>query len=59
MKTEKEKAKEILKERERAKKGFAVTNDEGQDPLEKPEGRQERQEKIGDAGLAVDLGLKR
>ena len=37
MKTEKEKAKEILKERERARKGFAVTNDEGEDPLEKPE----------------------
>ncbi len=36
MKTEKEKAKEVLKERERARKGFAVTNDEGEDPLEKP-----------------------
>ena len=59
MKTEKEKAKEILKERERARKGFAVTNDEGEDPLEKPENPTEREEKVGDAGLALDLGLKR
>ncbi len=59
MKTEKEKAEEVLRERERARRGFAVTNDEGEDPLENPESRKERQEKIGDAGLAVDLGLKR
>ena len=59
MKTEKEKAKEVLKERERARKGIAVTNDEGKDPLENPQGRKERKEKIGDAGLTVDLGLKR
>jgi hypothetical protein len=59
MKTEKEKAEEVLKERERARKGLAVTNDEGEDPLENPENPRERQEKVGDAGLAVDLGLKR
>jgi hypothetical protein len=64
MKTDKEKAKEVLKERERAQKGFAVTNDEGEDPLDNPENETERDprtraEKVGDAGLAVDLGLKR
>ena len=42
MKTEKEKANEMLKERERARKGFAVTNDEGQDPLANPQDRKER-----------------
>jgi len=59
MKTEKEKAKEVLKERERARKGFAVTNDEGEDPLKNPENPAEREEKVEDAGLALDLGLKR
>ena len=59
MKTDKEKAKEVLKERERAQKGFAVTNDEGEDPLKNPQNPTERQEKVGDAGLAVALGLKR
>ncbi len=59
MKTEKEKAKEVLKERERARKGFAVTNDEGEDPLKDQETPTEREEKVEDAGLALDLGLKR
>ncbi len=63
MKTEREKAREILKERERARKGFAVTNDEGEDPLDEQddslEGQQRREDKIDDAGLAVGLGLKR
>jgi hypothetical protein len=63
MKTDKEKAEEILKERERARKGIAVTNDEGKDPLKKyqntVEGEEDREEKIADAGLAVGLGLKR
>ena len=59
MKTEQEKAKEVLKERERARKGFAVTNDEGEDPLENPENPTEREDKVEDAGLALDLGLKR
>jgi hypothetical protein len=63
MKTEKEKAKEILKERERARKGFAVTDDEGRDPLHENDNSIEdedaREEKVGDAGLAVGLGLKR
>ena len=56
MKTEKEKAEEILKKRERARKGFAETNDEGKDPLEEQE---EGEEKVADAALAVGLGLKR
>jgi hypothetical protein len=59
MKTEQEKAKDVLKERERARKGFAVTNDKGEDPLENPENPTEREEKVEDAGLALDLGLKR
>jgi hypothetical protein len=59
MKTEKEKANEMLKERERARKGFAVTNDEGEDPLAKPDNPTKREEKVEDAGLALDLGLKR
>jgi hypothetical protein len=59
MKTDQEKAKEVLKERERARKGFAVTNDEGEDPLENPENPTEREEKVEYAGLALDLGLKR
>ncbi len=45
MKTDQEKAKEVLKERERARKGFAVTNDEGEDPLENPENPNEREDK--------------
>lgn len=57
MKTEKEKAQQVLKERERAKKGFAVTDDEGHDPLDEQPG--DREEKVEDVGLALDLGLKR
>ena len=56
MKTEREKAEEILKKRERARKGFAETDDEGKDPLAEQENREE---KIADSGLAVGLGLKR
>jgi hypothetical protein len=63
MKTEKEKAKDVLKERERARKGFAVTNDEGKDPLglksDSIEDEEKREDRIADAGLAVGLGLKR
>jgi hypothetical protein len=63
MKTDKEKAEEILRERERARKGFAVTNDEGKDPLKLKgnslEDQEEREEDIADNGLAVGLGLKR
>ncbi len=59
MKTEKEKAKEVLKERERARKGFAVTNDEGKDPLKNPENATEREDEVDDASLTLDLGLKR
>jgi hypothetical protein len=63
MKTEKERAKEVLEERERARKGFAVTNDEGKDPLKKKPGsmeeQEEREDRIADAGLAIGLGMKR
>ncbi len=56
MKTDAEKAKEILKKRDRARKGFAETDDEGRDPLKDQE---KREEKIGDNGLVVGLGMKR
>jgi hypothetical protein len=56
MKSEKEKAEEILKKRERARKGLAEHKDEGEYTLEEQE---EREEKIADAGLALGLGLKR
>ena len=56
MKTEREKAEAILKKRERARKGFAETDDEGKDPLAEQENREE---KIADSGLAVGIGLKR
>jgi hypothetical protein len=56
MKTEKEKAEEILKKRERARKGFAETDGEGKDPLAEQENREE---KIADSGVGVGLGLKR
>jgi hypothetical protein len=59
MKSEKEKAAEVLKERERARKGFAVTDDEGRDPLPPEERATERQEKAADAGVALGLGMKR
>jgi hypothetical protein len=55
-KTDKEKAEEILKKRERARKGFAEHPDDGRDPLEEQE---EREEKIADSGLALGLGMKR
>lgn len=56
MKTEKEKAEEILKKREMARKGLAEHKDEGEDTLED---QQEREEKVADAGLALGLGLRR
>jgi hypothetical protein len=56
MKSEKEKAEEILKKREMARKGLAEHKDEGEGTLEKQE---ERQKKIADVGPAVGLGLKR
>ena len=56
MKSEKEKAEEILKKREMARKGIAEHKDEGEDTLEKQE---EREEKVADAGLALGLGMKR
>ena len=54
--TDKEKADEILKKRERARKGFAEHADEGRDPLEKQE---KREEKIADSGVVLGLGMKR
>lgn len=56
MKSEKEKAEEILKKREQARKGFSETNDDGKDPIEEQE---DRAKKVADAGLAVGLGLRR
>ena len=56
MKTDKEKAEEILKKRERARKGFAEHPDDGKDPLEEQD---EREEKAAQAGLVVGLGMKR
>jgi hypothetical protein len=56
MKSEKEKAEEILKKREKARKGFAEHKDEGKDTIEEQE---DREEKVADAALAVGLGLKR
>lgn len=56
MKTDKEKAEEILKKRELARKGLAEHPDDGTDPFEEQE---DRQEKIADAGLAVGIGLRR
>ena len=56
MKSEKEKAEEILKKREMARKGLAEHKDEGEDALEEQE---EREKKVADAGLALGLGLKR
>jgi hypothetical protein len=54
--TDKEKADEILKKRERARKGFAEHPGEGRDPLEKQE---KRDEKIADSGVVLGLGMKR
>ena len=54
--TDKEKADEILKKRERARKGFAEHPEEGSDPLEKQE---KREEKIADSGVVLGLGMKR
>jgi hypothetical protein len=56
MKSEKEKAEEILKKREMARKGLAEHKDEGEDTLEEQE---ERERKIANAGLTVGLGMKR
>jgi hypothetical protein len=54
--TDKEKADEILKKRERARKGFAEHPDESRDPLKKQE---EREENIADSGVVLGLGMKR
>jgi hypothetical protein len=52
-KTEEAKAQEVLRKRENARKGL-------KDGMKTPEERrEEKQEKIGDAGLALEIGLKR
>lgn len=53
-KSEREKAEEILKKRDRARKGFR----EGA-PGTAQEKKEERLRKVGDDALSVDLGLKR
>ncbi len=55
-KSEEEKAKEVLKKRELARKGFSEQADDGRDPLEEQE---EQSENLQDTGLAVGIGLKR
>jgi hypothetical protein len=56
MKTEKEKANDILKDRDKARKGYAESKDEGRDPIKE---QLKREQEIGNAGLAVGIGLKR
>jgi len=55
-KSDREKGKEVLKKRERARKGFSETNDRGEDPIEE---QQEKREEIAKGGLALGLGMKR
>jgi hypothetical protein len=56
MKTDKEKAEELLKKREQARKGLAEHKDEGEDPIEEKE---ERERKIAENSLAVGLAIRR
>lgn len=57
MKTDKEKAQEILKERDDARKGIEHDGPKGRDPLK---AEKKRDEKAGElAGIAVGAGLKR
>ena len=56
MKTDQEKAEEIRKKRELARKGLAEHKDEGKDTIEEQE---EREEKIAGNSLAVGLAVKR
>jgi hypothetical protein len=55
-KTDKEKGEELLKKRERARKGLAENKDEGEDTIEEQE---EREKKIADNALAVGLAVRR
>lgn len=56
MKTDKEKAQEILRKRKLAAEGLEQQPDGG-NPLEDPD--EKKEEQLGDEALTVDLGLKR
>lgn len=56
MKSDKEKAEEILKKREMARKGIAEHPDDGKDEIEEQE---VRERKIADNALAIGLGMRR
>ncbi|MCP4381876.1 MAG: hypothetical protein GY798_10785 [Hyphomicrobiales bacterium] len=56
MKTDKQKAEEILRKRRLAAKGME-DKPEGSNPLEDPEEKAE--DELGDEALTVDLGLHR
>ncbi len=55
MKTDKEKAKEILRKRKLAAQGLEE-KPEGENALEDPE---EKEEEIGDAAISTEFGLHR
>jgi len=56
MKTDKQKAKEILRKRKLAAQGLKE-KPEGENPLEDPEEKAE--EEIGDAAISTEFGLHR
>lgn len=56
MKTDKQKAEEILRKRKLAAEGLEEKPD---NPLEDPIEKKEEEEKIDDAALSTDLGLHR
>ena len=60
--TTRKSSKKILKERERARKGFAVTNDEGKDPLhlndDSVEDEEERERRIAEIGPRGRSGVE-
>ena len=58
MKSDKEKAEEILAKRERARKGLAEHPDHEQDG-HAIEGQKTQEGKVDDAAVALGLGLKR
>lgn len=56
MKTDKQKAEEILRKRKLAAEGLEEKPD-GENPLEDPE--EKKEEELGDEAITVDFGLKR
>ncbi|HVY19418.1 MAG TPA: hypothetical protein VHA70_04965 [Bauldia sp.] len=56
MKTEKEKAAEVLKKRDEARKGIEHEDPKGCDPLKAEE---KKQQKVEDLGLGLGVGLRR